>query len=139
VMRYLADRLAVMYLGKLVEIGPTDLLYTLPAHPYTAGLISAIPVPDPAVAARGAVERPRGELPSPVDPPSGCPYRTRCPRGAARAPGGGGGRRPRRSARAGPAGGRPATSPCSPRRSPDRLSALPSWSRCGGERPRRCR
>jgi peptide/nickel transport system ATP-binding protein len=79
VMRYMADRVAVMYLGKLAEIGPTDAVYGRPAHPYTAGLISAIPVLGSRRVGRRD-EAPRGELPSAVNPPSGCRYRTRCPR-----------------------------------------------------------
>jgi oligopeptide/dipeptide ABC transporter ATP-binding protein len=81
VVRYLADRVGVMYLGKLVEIGPTSAVYDTPAHPFTAGLIDAVPVPDPVLArAKRTTVALRGELPSPVDPPSGCRFRTRCPR-----------------------------------------------------------
>ena len=83
VVRYIADRVGVMYLGKLVETGPTASVYDAPAHPYTAGLLEAVPVADPR-AARVARERAaiRGELPSPINPPSGCRFRTRCPRAA---------------------------------------------------------
>ena len=79
VVRYLADRVGVMYLGKLVEVGPAEQVYDHPAHPYTAALLAAIPVPDPA---RERVKRPRvaGELPSAAQPPSGCRFRTRCAR-----------------------------------------------------------
>jgi peptide/nickel transport system ATP-binding protein len=78
VVKYMADRIGVMYLGKLVELGSADDIYQRAAHPYTAGLIAAIPVPDPSVErAKGAAIR--GELPSPVNPPSGCRFRTRCP------------------------------------------------------------
>ncbi len=79
VVRYLANRVGVMYLGKLVEVGPVEEVFEHPAHPYTAGLLAAIPEPDPTVAqaARPAVE---GELPSAASPPSGCRFRTRCPR-----------------------------------------------------------
>ena len=77
VVKYIADTIGVMYLGKLVEIGPAESVYARPAHPYTQGLIDAIPIPDPA-AGRGAAAV-RGELPSAVDPPSGCRFRTRCP------------------------------------------------------------
>ena len=81
VVKYLADRIGVMYLGRLVEVGPAQEIYEKPAHPYTAGLLEAIPVPNPEVA-KGRKHRVavRGELPSPVDPPSGCRFRTRCPR-----------------------------------------------------------
>lgn len=77
VLRYLADRIGVMYLGKLVEVGPVDSVYRAPAHPYTAALLEAIPRHDQTESAgRGALS---GELPSPIDPPTGCRFRTRCP------------------------------------------------------------
>jgi oligopeptide/dipeptide ABC transporter ATP-binding protein len=79
VVRYLADRIGVMYLGKMVEIGSGDDIYSRPAHPYTAGLIASIPVPNPAVQRRRERIPISGELPSPLNPPSGCPFRTRCP------------------------------------------------------------
>jgi peptide/nickel transport system ATP-binding protein len=79
VVRYLADRVAVMYLGKLVEVGPAEQVYQRPAHPYTASLLEAIPVPDPA-RERGKRLAVTGELPSAANPPSGCRFRTRCPR-----------------------------------------------------------
>lgn len=78
VVRYLADRVGVMYLGKLVETGPAEEVYAAPAHPYTAGLLAAVPEATPAAQAPRAA-RVRGELPSPLDPPSGCRFRTRCP------------------------------------------------------------
>ena len=80
VVRYIADRVGVMYLGKLVETGPTASVYEAPAHPYTAGLLEAVPVAD--TRARFGRERAaiRGELPSAIYPPSGCRFRTRCPR-----------------------------------------------------------
>jgi oligopeptide/dipeptide ABC transporter ATP-binding protein len=82
VVKYLADRIGVMYLGKIVELGGGDAIYSRPAHPYTDALIKAIPLPDP-VAERAKTEVPvRGELPSPLNPPSGCRFRTRCPRAA---------------------------------------------------------
>jgi oligopeptide/dipeptide ABC transporter ATP-binding protein len=70
-----------MYLGKLVEVGTGDDIYLRAAHPYTAGLLAAIPLPNPEVArAQAAEEVPiKGELPSPINPPSGCRFRTRCP------------------------------------------------------------
>jgi peptide/nickel transport system ATP-binding protein len=79
VVKYLAERIGVMYLGKLVELGSSGDIYERAAHPYTAGLIETIPVPEPAVerAKEGAAIK--GELPSPVNPPSGCRFRTRCP------------------------------------------------------------
>jgi peptide/nickel transport system ATP-binding protein len=78
VVKYMADRIGVMYLGKLVELGTSADLYERHAHPYTAGLIGAIPVPDPAAPARRGIGI-SGELPSAIDPPSGCRFRTRCP------------------------------------------------------------
>ncbi|MET9312118.1 dipeptide ABC transporter ATP-binding protein [Kribbella sp. NPDC003505] len=80
-LKYLADRIGVMYLGRLVELGPGEEVYSAPRHPYTAGLINAIPVPDTARARHGAQRSTGlgGELPSAIDPPSGCHFRTRCP------------------------------------------------------------
>ena len=80
VVKYLADRICVMYLGKLVEIGTGEQIYRSPAHPYTDALIKTIPVPDPAAERAKTDVGIRGELPSPVNPPSGCRFRTRCPR-----------------------------------------------------------
>jgi len=78
VVKYMADRIGVMYLGKLVEMGPARSIYENAAHPYTKALIDTIPVADPT--ARGVRSRHiRGELPSSIDPPSGCRFRTRCP------------------------------------------------------------
>ena len=80
VVKYLADRIAVMYLGKIVELGTGEDIYRQPAHPYTEALIKTIPVPDPAAERAKTEVGIRGELPSPIDPPSGCRFRTRCPR-----------------------------------------------------------
>ncbi len=79
VVKYLADRIGVMYLGKLVELGTGDDIYRRAAHPYTDALIKTIPVPDPAIEKAKTDVGIRGELPSPIDPPSGCRFRTRCP------------------------------------------------------------
>jgi peptide/nickel transport system ATP-binding protein len=78
VVKAVSDRIAVMYLGKLCEVGPTEQLFARPAHPYTALLLEAIPVPDPTV--KPAINVAVGEPPSPLAPPSGCRFRTRCPR-----------------------------------------------------------
>jgi peptide/nickel transport system ATP-binding protein len=78
VVKAVSDRVAVMYLGRLCEVGPSEQLFANPAHPYTALLIEAIPVPDPDV--RPAESVAVGEPPSPIAPPSGCRFRTRCPR-----------------------------------------------------------
>jgi peptide/nickel transport system ATP-binding protein len=79
VVKYMAERIGVMYLGKLVEIGSGGDIYERAAHPYTAGLIATIPVPDPGAERAKAGAGIKGELPSPVNPPSGCRFRTRCP------------------------------------------------------------
>ncbi|MDT7559756.1 MAG: peptide/nickel transport system ATP-binding protein ddpF [Pseudonocardiales bacterium] len=79
VVRYIASTIGVMYLGKLVEVGPAEQVYTSPVHPYTRGLIDSIPLPDPTREHQKAHEGVRGELPSAMDPPSGCRFRTRCP------------------------------------------------------------
>lgn len=78
VVRHIADRVAVMYLGRIVEEGPTERIYSAPAHPYTRSLLAAVPVPDP-VRRHSRPPVARGELPDPSNIPSGCPFRTRCP------------------------------------------------------------
>lgn len=78
VVKNISDRVAVMYLGKMCEISPSDELYANPAHPYTKLLMGSIPVPDPLVSLEDSDEI-LGELPSPIAPPSGCRFRTRCP------------------------------------------------------------
>jgi peptide/nickel transport system ATP-binding protein len=83
-LKYLADRVGVMYLGTLVELGGSEEVYRAPRHPYTAGLIEAIPVPDPARERSKTVPALGGELPSALRPPSGCRFRTRCPRATER-------------------------------------------------------
>ncbi len=83
-VRQVSDRVAVMYLGKLCEVGPVRAIYSEPLHPYTLALLTSIPAPDPAGGRRQAASVIKGELPSPLDPPSGCRFRTRCPRAEAR-------------------------------------------------------
>ena len=80
VVRYMADAIGVMYLGKLVETGPADAVYAAPAHPYTKGLIDTVPVADPTAERAKEHQGVVGELPSAIAPPSGCRFRTRCPR-----------------------------------------------------------
>ncbi|HEY1626387.1 MAG TPA: ABC transporter ATP-binding protein [Streptosporangiaceae bacterium] len=79
VVRYMSDTIGVMYLGKLVEVGPAEEVYLTPVHPYTKGLIDTVPIADPTAEHRKESEGVRGELPSAIDPPSGCRFRTRCP------------------------------------------------------------
>ncbi len=79
VVRYVSDRIMVLYLGRIVELGDRTRIFSAPAHPYTRALLQAALVPDPAVARGRPLEALEGEVPSPLKPPSGCTFRTRCP------------------------------------------------------------
>jgi peptide/nickel transport system ATP-binding protein len=75
--KYICDRIAIMYLGKIVEVGPLREIYGNPLHPYTQALLSAVPVPDPRALRKKVL--PKGEIPNPINPPSGCRFHPRCP------------------------------------------------------------
>lgn len=82
--RHVCDRIAIMYLGRIVEVGDKDSLYEDPLHPYSVGLMSAIPIPNPKIKKTEAI--PRGEIPSPINPPTGCRFHPRCPKVFERCP-----------------------------------------------------
>ena len=78
-VRYISQKVAVMYLGRIVEMATTEDLYENPLHPYTKALLSAIPIPDPKIEKTKQRIQLKGELPNPLNPPTGCPFNTRCP------------------------------------------------------------
>ena len=80
VVKHISDRIAVMYLGRIVELAPSEEIYSNPIHPYTQALLEAVPIPDPDLEHGRAHKVITGEIPSPINPPSGCVFHPRCPR-----------------------------------------------------------
>ena len=83
-VKHISDRIGVMYLGHMMEVGPSNDVYHRPLHPYTVALLSAIPISDPNIAKAKQRIVLEGEIPSPINPPSGCPFSTRCPKASER-------------------------------------------------------
>ena len=79
VVKHISDRVLVMYLGNAVELGELDALFSDRKHPYTKAMMSAVPIPDPRLERSKTIQMLEGDLPSPINPPSGCVFRTRCP------------------------------------------------------------
>ena len=84
VVKHISDRILVMYLGHAMELAHKKALYATPRHPYTRALLSAIPIPDPRLERQKVIQILQGDLPSPINPPLGCVFRTRCPQAIAR-------------------------------------------------------